>query len=365
MLKLLWRDFRDFLKGWYRYLLVRTYHSIRHFEEGKSFLAGKLYEGRGKLVRPFVHSGMGGLILLGIILAPIIANSFPSLSGNSFAQTPAPSAVLASAIEAEAETSTSVSDKPRAEIMEYKVNSGDTVSGIAQKFGVSVDTIRWANDLNSGMSLKPGQVLEISPVTGVVHKVKKGDTVYSTAKYYNTDAQGIVDYPFNTFVNDETFELAVGQVLIIPDGIMPNATIGPQGSRYVAQQTPNAGSVTASGIFIWPTSGAISQTFRWYHRALDIANKTGTPILAADSGTVIVAGWPDNVGYGNRVMIDHGNGYITLYGHMFKILVSVGQTVKRGDTIGLMGSTGRSTGPHCHFEIRLNSKTQDPMAYLK
>jgi murein DD-endopeptidase MepM/ murein hydrolase activator NlpD len=227
-----------------------------------------------------------------------------------------------------------------------------------------VDTIRWANDLDLKATLKPGQTIKISPVTGVVHKVKKGDTVYSLAKYYQTDAQAIVDYPFNTFVNDEAFELAVGQVLIIPDGVIPKA---PQTSpqKYIAQQTPNAGTVVASGNFVWPTSGRISQGFRWYHQAIDIANKAGTTVLAADSGKVTVAGWLDNTGYGNRVVIDHGNGFTTLYGHFSKVLVSVGQTVNRGDPIGLMGSTGRSTGPHLHFEIRVNGQIQDPLAYLK
>lgn len=362
-IKAFFQDFNLFLQSWYGFLVVRISLAVRRLEKGKSLVAEKLYQGRGKLVRPFIHSGMGGLVLLGILLAPIIANSFPSFSGNSFAQAPAPSAVLSSATEGEGQTSTFISEKPRAEISEYTVQKGDTIAGIAQKFGVTVDTIRWANELNDSMTIKPGQTLKISPVTGVVHKVKKGDTVYSIAKNYNTDAQGIVDYPFNTFTNDETFDLAVGQILIVPDGVMPKPQAPP--TQYFAQQTPNAGTIVASGIFVWPTQGVITQGFKWYHRAVDIANKMGTPILAADAGKVTVAGWPDNVGYGNRVMIDHGNSYLTLYGHMSKILVTAGQTVKRGDVIGLMGSTGRSTGPHCHFEIRLSGKTQDPLAYLK
>lgn len=351
------KDFKAFLAGWYRFLFFRLFSWFRHFEKGKSVIAEKLYEGRGKLVRPFVHSGMGGLVVLGILLAPIIGSSF---SNRSFAQVPTPSAVLSLATEAEQGTSTFVSDKPRAEIIEYKIESGDTLSGIAQKYGVSIDSIRWANDLSSSDSIKPGQTVKIPPVSGIIHKVKRGDTVYSVSKYYQTDAQGIVDYPFNTFTNDETFELAVGQVLIVPDGVMPKVE-----KVYIAKRTPNAGTVVASGNFVWPTSGTISQGFRWYHRAIDIANEAGTPVLAADSGQVVIAGWPDNIGYGNRVVIDHGNGISTLYAHLISVSVSQGQTVKGGDTIGAIGSTGRSTGPHLHFEIRVSGKTQDPLAYLK
>ena len=352
-------DFKEFLSAWYRFLFIYLFRWFRHLEQGKSAVAEKLYKGRGRLARPFVHSGMGGLAVLGVLLAPIVGNSF-SGSGQTFAQMPTPSAVLSSATEAEEQTSTFISDKPRSEIIEYTVASGDTLSGIAQKYGVSVDTIRWANNLEGDTALKSGQVLKIPPVTGVVHKVKKGETVYSIAKYYQTDPQGIVDYPFNTFVSDETFALAVGQILIVPDGVMPKET-----KVYIARQTPNAGTVVASGVFVWPTQGVISQGFKWYHRAIDIANQIGTPVLAADSGTVIVAGWPDNVGYGNRIMIDHGNGFVTLYGHLSRFAVSVGQTVRRGDIIGYMGSTGRSTGPHLHFEIRVNGRTQDPLSYLK
>ena len=351
------RDFQLFLEAWYRFLILGVVRWFRHLEKGKSTVAEKLYEGRGRLIRPFLHSGMGGLALLGILLAPIVGDSF---SARSVAEGLTPTTVLSLDEEPETSTSTFISDKPRGEILEYKIEQGDTLSEIANRYGVSVESIRWANNLEEGEVLKPGQVIKIPPVTGVIHRVRKGDTVYSIAKYYKTDAQGIVDYPYNTFVNDETFELAVGQILIVPDGVMPKSE-----KVYLAQKTPNAGTVVASGNFVWPTQGVITQGFKWYHKAIDIANDMGTLILAADSGKVVVAGWPDNVGYGNRVVIDHGNGFVTLYGHLSKIAVSEGQTVRRGEVIGYMGSTGRSTGPHLHFEIRLNGTCQNPLSYLK
>ena len=252
----------------------------------------------------------------------------------------------------------------RDSVLNYEVKPGDTVSKIAADQGIDSDTIRWANNLSSVDNIKPGQILKILPVSGVLHKVARGETIFSIAKKYSTGSQGIVDYPFNTFVDDETFSLAVGQELIVPDGQIPNIQPG-SSLRYVAQTTPNAGVVSATGNFVWPISGVITQRFAWYHRGADIATGFGTPVLAADAGRIIVAGWPDNGGYGNRVMIDHGNGYVTLYGHLSSISVSVGQTVRRGDRVGLEGSTGRSTGPHLHFEVRKNGVPQNPFEYLK
>ncbi|HNP89671.1 MAG: Murein DD-endopeptidase MepM [Microgenomates group bacterium ADurb.Bin219] len=363
-MKAFFGDLKVYLTAWFKFLFWRFYRYFSRLESGKSLFAEKLYQGRGKLARPFIHSGMAGVIILGVLITPVVASSFPGLSKDPWQDTPAPSAVLSSVKEEEEAMSTEISDKPRSETIDYLVQTGDTVSGIAQKFDVSIDTLRWANDLTSVAAIKPGQVLKIPPVTGVVHKVKKGDTVYSVAKYYSIDPQGIVDFPFNTFVNDETFELAVGQILIVPDGAKPKEIPWSPGS-YIAQRTPDAGTVVASGRFVWPAAGAISQNFRWYHKAIDIANKNMPPVLAADSGKVLVAGWPDNVGYGNRVMIDHGNGFITLYGHLARIFVTAGQTVNRGDQIGQMGSTGRSTGPHLHFEIRTGGGLLNPMDHLK
>jgi len=300
---------------------------------------------------------MAFLILGGITLGPVlIAENL-----NSPWREESPSSTVLSVAMAETGTSTLISQKPRSEIIEYTVEQGDTVSTIAEKFGVSVDTIIWENNLKSVKDIKDGQVLRILPVTGVLYKVKRGDTIYTIAKTLQVDPQVIVDWPYNSFANDETFVLAVGQTLIVPDGIKPKET--PIAPRRIYATIPGAGLGT--GQFVWPTNGTITQYFSWYHKALDIANHAAPDILAADGGTVILAGWNNVWSYGNHIIIDHGNGYQTLYAHLSQVFVSVGQKVARGQTIGKMGSTGRSTGTHLHFEIRVGGSGQNPLNFLK
>jgi murein DD-endopeptidase MepM/ murein hydrolase activator NlpD len=354
-------DCKEFGLAWYQFVFKRGYRAFRWFEAAKGWLARLLYRQRGRFSQPFLHISMAGLVALAIALAPVLVGAFPGVGSDPTAGESPSNVVRELTVDS---TSTVISDKVRDRVEEYTVVPGDTISKIAANFGVDTDTLRWANNLSSVDAIKPGQSLKIPPVSGVVHKVARGETVYSIAKKYSASAQAIVDFPFNSFTDDETFSLSVGQDLVVPDGKMPNV-IPWSPSLYVAQTTPNAGSVTATGQFIWPLGGVITQRFAWYHKGLDIATAYGTPILAADSGRVIVAGWPDNTGYGNRVVIDHGNGFVTLYAHLSKILVGIGQTVKRGDQIGLEGSTGRSTGPHLHFEIRRGGLTINPGDYLR
>lgn len=350
------------LKAFFLCLLIYFKNKILFFfhflTEFKSWLTVGLYKQRGRLVRPFIHAGMAFLILGGITLGPVLITE--NLSNPWREETPSLS-VLTSAM-AESGTATLISQKPRAETLEYQVKPGDTVSTIAEKFGVSVDTIIWENNLKSVKEIKVGQNLKILPISGVLYKVKAGETIYTIAKKHQVNAQVMVDWPYNSFANDETFALDIGQTIMIPDGIKPKET--PVAPRRIYATVPGAGLGT--GQFAWPTGGTISQNYSWYHPAIDIANRGLPDVVASDGGTVIVAGWPSPWAYGNRIIIDHGNGYQTLYAHLSQIYVAGGQKVARGQSIGRMGSTGRSTGPHLHFEIRLNAGgTVSPLSFLR
>lgn len=382
---------KDFLNYWIgdfgRYLRLLFLHLISvylspkfaSFENVKSLIVGKLYVQRGKNAQMIVNLVMITVMVLSVTFGPsLIVNESQAQAVMSvgfgakfaFAQesTGTGGAVGDMALDGnnvQVDPLTQVSDKPRAEVLDYTVEDGDTLAGIAKKFGVDIDSIKWLNKDVNEKKIKAGTVLKIPPVTGVVHVVKAGETVYSIAKKYNVSAQAIVDFPFNEFSNDETFALAIGQQVVVPDGEMPDEPILSPRSNLANVLTPNAGNISATGKWLWPAAGIITQYFKPWHKGLDIANHSGGPILAADSGVVIVASWLDNSGYGNRVVIDHGNGYKTLYGHMSKFSVVVGQTVKRGDKLGEMGSTGRSTGTHLHFEIRTTKGNADPASALK
>jgi murein DD-endopeptidase MepM/ murein hydrolase activator NlpD len=358
--KLLFFNLHEFFSDLLRFSIKHLRISFFRFETGKGVFVTALYRQRGKHSRRLIHSGMAGLAMLGIMIAPIIADEFPGKSVNPW-DIRSPSSILSAATE-NPYTQTLISEPVRDRVVDYEVNPGDTVSSIANKFDISTDTILWQNDLTETTKIKPGQVLEILPVTGIARDVRKGDTVYSIAKKFDVDPQQIVNFPFNSYVNDETFELAIGQVLIVPDGVKPN--VRPTSPR-IRQTTPDAGTVVASGNFVWPASGSISQRFVWYHKGIDIANRSTPNILAADSGKIVVAGWPDGYGYGNRILIDHGNGFRTMYAHLSRVYVVSGQSVNRGDAIGKMGSTGRSTGIHLHFEVISNGSYLNPLSVLQ
>ena len=280
-------------------------------------------------------------------------------------------------------------DRERRTVEEYIVKSGDTMSSIASYYSLSTDSILWANDMDENDYIKPGQTLNIPPSNGVIITVKSGDTLASLAKKYDAVEQSIAD--FNWL--DYPFTLSKGEELFIPDGKMPEPvkpvyTSTPTysytyGSSYtttsVGSADPNVGKFLS-----WPIqggAGTISQYYRGYiHRGVDIADRSLPNVVAPASGTVIFAGcapgcycpslgstWGGS-GYAWSIQIDHGNGYTTWYAHLSNVYVKSGQSVSKGAVIGKLGSTGRSTGPHLHWELRRGTSygtDVNPLTYMK
>jgi len=230
------------------------------------------------------------------------------------------------------------------EITKYIVKQGDNPEKIAIQFDINTDTLLWANNLRDGDIIKPGQELMILPINGIRVKVGAKDTLASLAKKYNGDAMEII--AFNDLPLDGTVN--TGDYIIIPDGEMP-VVVAP---RPTTPAKKYAGSTIPAGWLIIPTVG---HDWGKIHgtNGVDIASSCGTPIYAAAAGKVIVSdGIGYNGGYGKYIKIQHANGVITLYGHSSKLLVLAGEQVAQGQLIMLMGTTGRSTGCHLHFEVR-------------
>ncbi len=250
----------------------------------------------------------------------------------------------------------------RLEIDTYSVKSGDTVLAIAARYNIKPETIQWANpELEANPDkLRIGDRLVILPVDGVLHVVQTGETLSTIAARYKVTLQSIVDYPLNALPSTDA-SIPVGSQLVIPEGTKPYIT-----RQVAAYSGPIPQSAAkGSGSLGWPAAGSVSQPFWTGHRAIDIAARTGTSVTAADGGYVIAAsagGW--NSGYGNNVMIDHGNGYVTLYAHLNSIFVRQGESVSKGQQIGTVGNTGNSTGSHLHFEVRYQGAARNPFSYL-
>jgi murein DD-endopeptidase MepM/ murein hydrolase activator NlpD len=344
-----------------RHLIFVGKNAPAGFSLLKFTLTRKLIWGRGRLIRPFVSFSVslatlavfftGGLFQYKFVEAEFGGQKFVSSEGYIIPQ-----------------RITATTEFPLGRVrdteIEYEIKSGDTLSSIGREFGVTVETIRFANNITDPNSLRVGQKLSVPPVSGVIHTVKSGDTLDSLAKKYAVATQAIADF---NYLN-EPFLLDTGQKIIIPDARIPSQTaVSPKPGVYYDSSAygsiPYAGSgKEGEGNFIWPTRyHVITQYFSWYHPGLDIG--IPSPLYASDSGTVVRSGWWAN-GYGFAVQIDHGNGFVTTYAHMSKIDVSVGDEVGQGQELGMMGSTGRSTGPHVHFTIQYYGKFKNPLDYL-
>jgi len=230
------------------------------------------------------------------------------------------------------------------DIIQYTVKDGDTLASLAEKFNISLETILWANDLKKGSAIKEGEKMVILPISGVMHMIEEKDTLSKIAKSYSANKDDII--AFNQL--DPEADLMLGDILVVPGGKVSPAAVSPSPAGSIA----SAVNALPNSFFIIPTTGRISQGLHIYN-AVDIANACGTPVFAAAGGNVQVStnAWP----YGNNIRIVHLNSVVTLYAHLSKILVSVGDEVSQGQLIGYIGNTGHvigATGCHLHFEVR-------------
>ena len=262
------------------------------------------------------------------------------------------------------------SGAPRTETETYVVTAGDTIASIAHNFNVNVGTVLWANQLGERQYIRPGDNLKIPPVSGVLVTIKSGDTIAKLANKYSGKEKEIL--AFNK-ISDET-ALGLGAEIMIPGGTPP--AVAPSGSAVASARTPSYNpnvvkpadvdaSHLASSKLLWPTSGhVITQYYGWRHTGLDIDGTLSSPLYAAADGVVEVSGW-NSGGYGYQILISHPNGIKTRYAHASKLYVKAGQQVKRGQVIAMMGSTGRSTGSHLHFEVYVSGRRVNPLSYIR
>lgn len=282
------------------------------------------------------------------------------------------------AVSRSGELHTDIPVRANVEGKPYTVDTGDSVFALADYFKIKPETILWANYevLNDNPDmLAIGQKLYIPATDGVVHKWREGDTLQSVANLYKAKAEDILLWPGNKLDIVDP-QIQPGTLIMVPGGqrefrrswIIPTI---PRGAAGVALSFPGgcdtgSGGYIGTGTFSWPSPAhTISGNDYWSgHLAIDIAIGIGTPVTASDSGVVVFSGWSP-YGYGNMVMIDHGNGFQTLYAHMTATFVTCGQSVAKGQTIGTGGTTGNSTGPHLHFEIRYMGGFVNPRIYLR
>lgn len=284
-----------------------------------------------------------------------------------------------------AQVHTIIPSRPRQEIVEYTVAEGDTIFGIAEKFGLKPETVLWGNYSilqDNPHALQPEQTLVILPSDGVYWEWTGKNTLTGFANYFGADPNDIVNSPVNDLdpatINLEAPNIQDGTWLFVPKGrrefISWSAPLGvtrenPASARVLGPGAcePITGGAIGYGTFIWPANNHYISGFNYApnanHWGIDIAGNTGEGVYATDAGVVVYAGW-NNYGYGNMIMIDHGRNFQSLYAHLSGISVQCGQSVGQGDVIGAIGNTGRSTGSHLHFEIRSASSWVNPFDVL-
>lgn len=319
---------------------------------------------------PAVAEGVNAASIEDVAVVASNASGEPPTFGALVADAPA----LSRAVEPH----TLIATRGRTEVMTYTVQSGDTLFGIAERFNLKPETLLWGNFFtlqDDPHTLRPGQTLNILPIDGTYHFVTAGNTLEQIAKFYNVAPEVIAAWPSNNLGPDGQ-TLTPNTYLVIPGGTralqawtLPSL---PRTAQASARAASNFGQceggytgIIGGGTFVWPTQ---TRTLSGYdytsiHRGIDIRAKTGDPIAAVDAGVVTYAGWND-WGYGNLVVIDHGTGWESVYAHLSQWNVQCGQSVNQGELIGLAGSTGRSSGPHLHFELRNSGVYVNPWSVL-
>ncbi len=259
---------------------------------------------------------------------------------------------------------TSVAARPRLEPVEYRVQPGETLSHIAQRFGLRTESLVWANGLSNVDIIKIDQRILVPPADGVLHTVAGGDTLSGIAARYNADVDRIYEYAPELQASPNA--LVVGQAIMVPGGRIeaPRRLVADRSLQRpeAAAVAPSASRPASSG-FAWPTFGPIFSYFSQWHRGIDISPPYGTPVYASADGVVagtVVESW----GLGWHVIVDHGDGYTTTYAHLSSFAVGVGERVGQGQMVGRVGVTGQSTGPHVHFEVRRNGAPLNPLNFL-
>lgn len=337
-------------------------------------------------------------ILIVIGLTRAFFRDAPASAGGDSAPTATPAVQLAAlpaaaasrkAIAREAQIHTSIPNRPRTEIVTYIVEKGDTVTSIAEKFNLNPRTILNSNAFtkmqDNPHNLFIGQEVYILPVDGVYWQWQSGESLTAWAKTFQVKVEDIVNYPANhldpaTLGEYGNPNIKPGTMLVIPGGYrLPNARgdvfIGVTRDHPAVARVQGAGAcesvsdgAVGIGSFIWPANKHYLSGYDWSpdagHRGIDIAGETGEPVYAVDYGVIVYAGWND-WGYGNMVMVDHGNGWQSLYAHLSAINVFCGGSVLQGTVIGAIGSTGNSSGSHLHFELMHSQYSKvNPWLYL-
>lgn len=249
-------------------------------------------------------------------------------------------------------------------IQHYRVEAGDSLVGIAVRQGISVQTLLWANEFRDPDLIQVGQEILVPPVDGVIHTIEAGETLNSIAARYSAAAVDIVSSPANEIPNAD--DVTVGKRIVVPGGVMPRPVApAAEAVAEAAAPVPDPGRFVAAGRLQWPTTGPITTYFMdGGHRGLDIAPSFGTPVYAADAGKVVsLLRWDYSFGW--HIIVDHGNGMTTLYAHLSRFAVEHGDYVEKGQVLGYVGSTGKSTGPHLHFEVAINGQLRNPTSYLR